>query len=217
MTHRSIKNVQAGRGISICGQITEVDQAPMTVSVGTDNRLAHIFHFTMTDDESSIQLTVWDRVSEFGNIKLGEKVMVSNVTVKRVMGFFAEYGQYAVNFGRGSVVARVPADVDTTNWQKVSIRLPTQVSTAPPHFSLPTLTSESGTTSGLKRGRDSMSTFATSSSSACVPTCDRCNAPAEPFCETTGKPHDARCPLCSKVLARALYCCKTGLPHDHSL
>ena len=49
---RSIKNVQAGRGVAICGIITEVDQAPMTVSVGSDNRLAHIFHFTLTDDEA---------------------------------------------------------------------------------------------------------------------------------------------------------------------
>ena len=78
---RSIKKVQAGRGVSI---IAEVNHAPMTVSVGSNNRLAHMFHFTLTDEEASISATAWDRVTEFGNFKLGEKVMVTNVTVKRV-------------------------------------------------------------------------------------------------------------------------------------
>ena len=105
----------------------------MTVSVGSDNRLAHIFHFTLTDDETSISVTAWDRVSEFGNFKLGEKVMVTNVTVKRVTGFFAEYGHYAANFGRGSAAGRVPADVDTSDWKNASIRLPSQVGTPPQH------------------------------------------------------------------------------------
>ena len=54
MMHRSIKNVQAGRGVTIYGVVTELDQAPMTVSVGSDNRLAHIFHLTVTDEDASI-------------------------------------------------------------------------------------------------------------------------------------------------------------------
>ena len=82
---RSIKHLQPGRGVSICGVITEIDQAPMTVSVGTDSRLAHIFHFTLTDNDSSIQITAWDRVPDFANFKLGEKVHISNVTVKQVL------------------------------------------------------------------------------------------------------------------------------------
>ena len=213
---RSIKNVQAGRGVTIYGVVTELDQAPMTVSVGSDNRLAHIFHFTLTDDDASISITVWDRVSEYGNFKIGDKVMLTNVTVKRVTGFFAEYGNYAVNFGRGSVVARVPADVDTTHWKKESVRLPSQVGTPPAHTSFDmsstALTSmHSPSTSGLKRSRDSMS--GTTTSTECTPKCEHCESPAEPFCEATGKPHDARCPLCKKVLARSLFCCKSGLPH----
>ena len=64
------------------GVITEVDQAPITVSVGTDNRLAQLFHLTLTDDEASIQITAWDRVPEFANFRLGEKVMVTGITVK---------------------------------------------------------------------------------------------------------------------------------------
>ena len=223
MMQRSIKNLQAGRGITIYGMITEVDQAPMTVSVGADKRLAHIYHFTLTDEETSIQVTAWDRVSEFTNFKLGEKMMVTNVTVKRVTGFFAEYGHYAANFGRGSVAARVPGDVDVSNWQKVSVRLPSQVGTPPTQtledpqrFAAMTSSSNmSESTNDKKRPRESMAI--TPPSTACIPTCDQCDAPAEPFCETTGRPHDARCPLCKKVLTRTLFCCKTGLPHDISL
>ena len=37
----------------------------MTVSVGSNNRLAHMFHFTLTDEEASISATAWDRVTEF--------------------------------------------------------------------------------------------------------------------------------------------------------
>ena len=208
MTHRSIKNVQAGRGITICGVITEVDQAPLTVSVGTDNRLAHIFHFTLTDAEASIQVTAWDRVSEFANFKLGENVMVTNVTVKHVTGFFAEYGHYAANFGRGSAAARVPIDIDASNWQKVSVRLPSQLGTPP----TPSPSNKSDFTTPQKRPREE-----TPPSTACIPTCDQCDSPAEPFCETSGKPHEARCPLCKKLLSRTLFCCKTGLSHDISM
>ena len=59
--------------------------------------------------------------------------MVTNVTVKHVTGFFAEYGPYAANFGRGSAAARVPNDIDASNWQKVSVRLPSQLGTHPTH------------------------------------------------------------------------------------
>ena len=204
----AIKHVQAGRGINICGLITEVDQAPLTVSVGTDSRLAHIFHFTLTDDDASIQLTAWDRVPEFANFKLGEKVMVTNITVKRVTGFFAEYGHYAGNFGRGSQVARVPSDVDTSNWLKASVRVPSQVPTPSHTFSAPDSTSESN---ALKRNRDS-----SSAPNSTTPTCNHCVAPSEAFCESTGLAHDARCGLCQKVLSKAKYCCKTGLAHEPS-
>ena len=71
---RAIKDAQPGRGVSICGLITEVDQVPLTVSVGTDSCLSQIFHFTLTDEDASIQVTAWDRVAEFANFRLGDKV-----------------------------------------------------------------------------------------------------------------------------------------------
>ena len=211
----SIKNVQAGRGVTVCGTITEVDQAPMTVSVGTDNRLAYIYHVTLTDEDASIQVTVWDRVPEFANFKLGENMMMSNVTVKGVSGFFAEFGRYAANFGQGSTAGRVPADVDTSQWRKVSVRVAAQTHSSSPtsHASRTTSPPAQGEldarqSAGLKRSRESIDTVAT---------CEHCDTPAEPFCETTGKAHDSRCALCNKILARALFCCKTGLTHGTSV
>lgn len=214
MMRRQIKNVQAGRGVTIYGRITEIDQAPITVSVGSDNRLTPLFHATLTDEETSISCTVWDRVAEFSNFRLGEKVMLSNVTVKRVTGFFAEYGQYSVNFGKGSVVSTVPADMDSSMWKHESVRVPTQATDtrAPAHTDVTawqiTIDSPTKTNTPSKRTRDS-----TTSSKDCTATCSECDAPNEPFCEATGKPHDARCTLCKKVLSRVLFCGKTGLPH----
>ena len=211
---RSIKHLQPGRGVSICGVITEIDQAPMTVSVGTDSRLAHIFHFTLTDNDSSIQITAWDRVPDFANFKLGEKVHISNVTVKQVTGFFAEYGHYAGNFGRGSQVGRVPADIDTSTWQNSSIRIPSQVTTPSHTFSRP----DSGSDTQEQNARPPKRSRDTSISRASTtPTCEHCDAPSEPFCENTGNAHDARCNLCKKLLTKTKYCSKTGLAHEPHL
>ena len=187
MMRRAIKDVQAGRGITIYGRITEIDQAPITVSVGAENRLCHIFHFTLTDDAASISVTAWDRVSEFGNFRLGEKVMISNVGVKRVTGFFAEYGVYSANFGRGSVVSRVPDDVDSSQWEHVSVRVPSQISETPPrpHSDMASHPSTPSKAGPLKRDRDSMTPAPTSED--CTPTCSECDAPDELFCEATGK------------------------------
>ena len=47
--------------------------------------------------------------------------------ITRVNGYFAEYGQYAGNYGRVSIVGRVPAEIDTSSFKRVSVRPTSQV------------------------------------------------------------------------------------------
>ena len=180
-----IADIQPGR-CNFRGRVTSVDANPTTVAVGREGRVTPLFHFGVTDASGTIQGTAWDRNQEHRRIRIGAVVVVRGVVAKLCRAGFDDYHACSFNFGRQSVL-EIEDEDDTT--------LPLRERPRPANELL-----LDGATAP-KRHREP-------SSERCCPD------PSEPFCSSTGRPHDPVCPMCGSKVAKKPFCPKTGLRHE---
>ena len=182
MYHPVISTLSEGNVASIIGRITEVDDRPMTITT-QDGKVILTHHVVLTDATRSIQMTMWDRTAEFENFRLGDVVVVEDVTARSCEVHFKEYGDLALIFSRGSRIGppvHASAQGDERLFPRASIRSVIRPTKREQEFDV------------CRSG---------------------CEAPTKPFCARTGKPHAFRCNICRETAASHPFCPDTGLPH----
>ena len=202
MTMRSplkIADISEGRVRSFVAVITELDEQSITVAVGTEGRLVPIFHMVFSDPSASVQCTAWDRSSELPRLRVGQFVHVENVVARAVRTqTYADYGPLTINFSRHSKISEVVAS-NASEFPTTSIRR------------VPSITQ--GSTQGSTRASPSPYPLSNPQTPTKRAKSECCPDPTEPFCTSTGLPHEVRCQTCGEYLTARLYCAKTGQPH----
>ena len=170
------------------------------VSVGTEVRLVPIFHMVLTDPSASVQVTAWDRSSELARLRVGMFVHVENVVARVVRAqAYADYGPLAINFSRQSKITEVVV-VNASEFPTTSLRRSPSI----------TQGSMQGATSRTSSSPHPVTPNATPTKRA---KSECCPDSTEPFCSSTGQPHEPRCQTCGEYLSARMYCPKTGIAH----